>query len=432
MKYERALMMAVGDDSTPEPATTAFFESVRKMRAGDSPSVDAFGRWRVSSPYTILDTKQIHDGSPLYWDDEEVSGSGTTSTHSIVRASTRMAVSDTTAGKRIRQTYQWLNYQPGKSQLVVMTASHFDTTDGITKQIGLFNDDNGLLFRHEGGTAYVVRRTQSSGVVAEEAIPQRNWNLDRLDGTGPSGIDLDFSKTQIFAIDFEWLGVGRVRFGFDIDGVIVPCHELLNANRLDVVYISTPNLPLRYTLENDGTGTSSYLDAICVSVMSEGGFSLNPNGVLHSYNIGTTHIDLASTGTQYPVIGLRLKADHLGDTVLISSFSLLEVTGGDAYRWSLLWNPTLSGALSYGDIDHSGCQAASGNGTITISDPNVIIDSGYVSSTQQAGGGLQSEATNALHLGSAIDGTRDQLILAVTPLGANLDIYASLNWRELD
>ena len=84
---------------------------------GAGPASDAFGRLRTSEPYTIFDSKQIFDNQPLFWDDQEESGSGTTSVHDADAARTRIGVANTTAGKRTRQTFMRFNYQPGKSQL---------------------------------------------------------------------------------------------------------------------------------------------------------------------------------------------------------------------------------------------------------------------------------------------------------------------------
>lgn len=93
------------------------------IKASDSPSIDAFGRWRVSNPVTIFDSKQIYDTGLLFWDDQEVSGAGTSSVHSVDKAATTISVSATTAGKRVRQTFRRFNYEPGKSQQVLMTFS---------------------------------------------------------------------------------------------------------------------------------------------------------------------------------------------------------------------------------------------------------------------------------------------------------------------
>ena len=97
---------------------------LRKVTASidtDNATGDPFGRLRVSQPFTLFDSKQIYDNQPFYWDDQEVSGSGTSSTHSAARASSTMAVAASTAGRRVRQTFQSFNYTAGKGQLIICT-----------------------------------------------------------------------------------------------------------------------------------------------------------------------------------------------------------------------------------------------------------------------------------------------------------------------
>ena len=89
--------------------------------AGGLGGIDAFGRQRVSNPEMIFNSKQLFDNQPLYWNDIEESGSGTSSTYSALTASSVLAVTANTAGKRTRQTYMRFNYQPSKSQLVYIT-----------------------------------------------------------------------------------------------------------------------------------------------------------------------------------------------------------------------------------------------------------------------------------------------------------------------
>lgn len=233
------------------------------------PDVDAFGRLRISEPHTIFDSKQVFDNLPLFWDDQEVSGSGTSSTFSKPHARTQIAVG-TAAGKRVRQTFERFNYQPGKSQFVVLTGVLGAGSSGITQELGYFDDDNGLFFRCDEGVIYVVSRSSVTGSAVDTTASQSAWNIDTLDGNGPSGLTMDFTLAQIFFMDFEWLGTGRVRFGFYINGVQHYCHEFLNANAISTVYMSTPNLPIRYSIENDGTGAASTLDHLCSTVIVEG------------------------------------------------------------------------------------------------------------------------------------------------------------------
>jgi len=267
-----------------------------KIKTEDSPSIDAFARFRVSNPETLFDSKQLFDSQPLFWDDQEVSGSGTSSTHSVNLARTQLAVSNLTAGKRVRQTYMRFNYQPGKSQLIFMTAVMSSAgASGISACIGLFDDNNGIFVTSDDNVLKMVIRDKTTGVVVDTEVTQSNFNIDPLDGTGASGITLDITKTQIFVVDFEWLGVGRVRTGFAIDGLIYYCHEFLNTNSLATVYMSTPNLPLRYSLENDGTGPATTMDHICSTVISEGG--TQELGVLRHTDSGA--ISSLSAGATY-------------------------------------------------------------------------------------------------------------------------------------
>jgi hypothetical protein len=235
--------------------------AITGIKATDSPSIDAFGRWRVSNPETIFDSKQLHDNAPLIYDDQEVSGGSTTSSHSTATASTTIGVGATTAGKRVRQSFMRFNYQPGKSQLIFCTGvlDKSGGGTGITRGFGYYDDNNGLFLQDKEGVIQFVKRSSTSGSPVDTEVNQSSWNIDTMDGTGASGITLDFSKAQILVIDFEWLGVGRVRMGFVVDGIVYYCHQFNHANSVSTVYMSTPNLPVRYEIDNDGTGAASTL-----------------------------------------------------------------------------------------------------------------------------------------------------------------------------
>lgn len=395
------------------------------IRASDSPSVDAFARWRVSNPTTIFDSKQIFDAQPLLWDDQEVSGSGTSSSHSTAAARTRISVSNATAGKRVRQTFMRFNYQPGKSQLILLTARMSSSVDaGIAAAVGQFDDDNGIFFKMDGTTMKAVIRSSVTGSPVDTEVEQSSFNLDTMDGNGASGVTLDPTKTQIIIIDYEWLGVGRVRMGFVVDGIPIYCHEFLHANVLDAVYMSTPNLPLRYEIENLGTGGAVSMDHICSCVMSEGGSQ--DLGVLRAASTNGIHVDANAADTIYAVLGIRLKSTHLGATVKQVQASMISETADD-FEWLLLWNPTVAGTFTYVDETNSAVQVARGATTNTVTG-GTLLAGGYASVDQLS---IQSQLANAIHLGSAIDGTPDELVFCVRPLSSNADIQGSLNWREL-
>jgi len=395
---------------------------------GDTPSIDPFDRLRVSNPFTLFDSKQLYDKQPLFWD--EALGGSATSAHNKTNACTEMAVTASAGDYVIRQTKQRFNYQPGKGQLILMTFQG-EQTEGLTKRVGAFrvaatNDltpVDGIYLELDGDVSWNIAKTSNTA----ETVTQANWNVDPLDGTGPSGVDLDFSAAQIAIIDYEWLGVGRVRVGFVVDGIIRYCHYFNHANQgFASVYMSTPNLPLCYTLTTDGTAAGT-LDHICSSVMSEGG--VEETGVLRSASTGTTHVDANTADTTYAIVGIRLKSTHLDLTVLPQFVDVLSETD-TAFRWSLRLNPTVAGTFAYGDITNSGIQYATGATANTVTG-GIEIDGGFASATFRGGGSGGRKLETSLRMGSTIGGTVDTLVLCATPLSASADIQGSITWREL-
>ena len=412
------------------------YDSVgNRLRVGisvlDSPAIDSFNRFRVSNPKTIFDSKQIFDNAPLFWDDSEESGGSTSSTHSVAQASSTLAVGATTAGLRTRQTFRRFNYQPGKSQQVFMTgvldASGGGT--GITRRLGLFDDNNGLFFEDDEGTVKVVVRSKVTGSVVNTKIAQSSWNLDVMDGTGPSGVNIDWAKAQIFTLDFEWLGVGRQRFGVVIAGVIIYCHQFLNANALTTVYMSTPNLPLRYQIDNDGNGAASSLVHLCSTVVSEGG--QDELGILRYKSTEGTHVDCGTENTIYAIIGIRLKAAAIGATVKIIAGTLAEHAGTKNVEWILKFNPTVAGTFTFADETNSVVQTVKGASTNTVTGGTNIMGGHF--STDKKGGSEGIAIDDVLLLGAKIDGTVDEIVLCVRPIGGSsaIDVEGSLTWREL-
>jgi len=415
---------------------------ISQIQASDSFSIDAFGRWRVSNPTTLFDSKQIFDDSdlasdvenePLFYDNQEISGSGTSTAYNNDTASTTLSVSDSTAGTRIRQTKMRFNYQPGKSTEVLMTFTFNAQQSGITQREGQYDDKNGLLFEDNGSEYRFVRRAYTSGSAVDNAVSQSNWNIDPMDGTGASGITLDFTKTQILYMDYEWLGVGRVRMGFVVDGKIYYAHEMNNTNNLEVVYMSTPNLPLRSEISNDGTGGSASMTQICSTVISEGG--QNELGVIRSASTDGTHVDCATENTLYAILGMRLKTNYIGMSIKVLNTALQEQQGSKKIEWVLLLNPTVAGTFTYADESRSAIQIARGATANTVTG-GFRLAGGYLESGGNQSGNAGSTGKgieNALQLGSLIDGTRDEIVLCVRPIGgtSGADVEGALTWQEL-
>ena len=263
---------------------------------------DAFGRVRVSEPFTLGDYKHTYKLDPEFID--YVVGSGSTVYYDKTKSAAILEVGISTNGYAIHQTKKYHHYSPGKSQLIFSSFNFGAAKTNVIKRTGYFDNDNGIFFEQgaDGRLSFVIR-SDASGAITERRVYQSQWNKDTMDGEGPSGYDLDITKTQLFITDFEWLGVGVVRCGFSVDGKNIICHEFYNSNTVDRVYMRMPSLPVRCEIRNSGVvGSATSFPQICASVMSEGGYE--EVGLEWSH---TTPLRTVSLGSTVPIIALRLK-----------------------------------------------------------------------------------------------------------------------------
>lgn len=388
---------------------------------------DAFGRDRVGHPETIFDSKLINDNQPLYWDDAQTSGAGTSSTYNTNQASVTLAVSNLTAGTHVRQTFRHFLYQPGKSQAIDMTGVLGTPATGITRRLGLFDAKNGLYFESSPTVVNVVIRTFTSGVAVNTAVAQASWNIDPMNGTGPSGVTLDFSKTQIFVTDYQWLGVGTVRFGFYVNGNLYWVHAFQHANVDTLVYMSTPNLPLRYEISNDGTGAIASITQICTTVISEG--RAQATGSTRAASRNATSLVTLNNTNLYPLISIRLKAGFESGSVKTVLASVICTSAADI-EVQLLLNPVVTGtALAFTGITNSVVEADAVATNATTVSGGTLLNAVVASS----GGQIDLSGPSDFQIGTSIAGVNDVLVLAVRRLDGNVEtFYGALNWRETD
>ena len=386
-------------------------------------NLDAFGRLRVSEPFTLFDSQNRYAKDPQF--DEALTGSGT-STFLPNESSVQLAVTSASGDKVVRQSKQVFPYQPGKSLLVLATFTMAAGEENLQQRVGYFNSDNGVFFQQKDDVLSFVIRTYTSGTASDaRTITQSNWNTDKLDGTGSSGITLDATKTQILFIDFEWLGVGSVRCGFVINGEFIVAHIFQNANTLTEVYMQTAILPMRYEIEATGalTGTKS-MKQICSSVMSEGGYEQTSQLTWVRETTETTGI----TTSFYPLVSIRLKSTNLGAVVIPNGFNFMPTSASDFFEVALIKNATLTGA-SFASVSTN----VEGDTAATAMTGGTIVRSDFTSS-----GVLSSTAVNEvsvynpyLQLGVTIGGTSDIYTIAVRTIAGTGDGIGSLSFWDL-
>lgn len=385
-------------------------------------SLDAFGRLRISQPYTLFDSQNRYE-KDVQFSEELVTGG--TATFVANESSVDLAVTAASGSKAVRQTYRVFPYQPGKSLMLLATFVMNAGKTNLRQRVGYFNTSNGVFFQLNGTTKSFVLRTNTSGTPSDaRTVDQSAWNGDKLDGTGPSKIILDTSKAQILYMDFEWLGVGSVRCGFVIDGTFYVCHTFNNANDIDKVYMTTAILPVRYEIENTGaTSGASTLTQICSSVTSEGGYDQKSLLLWARMTSATT----VSTAFE-PLVSIRLKSTSLGAVVIPSIFNAMPIGSTLDYEVALIKNPTLTGASwvsSNINVEEDLSATALTGGT--------VVQSTYVSGSNQ-GSGLASgdlQYNFALQLGSTISGASDIYTLAARTISGTDDIIGALSYYDL-
>ena len=391
---------------------------------------DAFGRLRVSNPLTLFDSSHRYRDNGLW---ATSTASGGAAVFSANEGLVNLNVNTTSGSQVLRETYKVFSYQPGKSLLVLTTFVMAPAQTNLRQRVGYFGTENGIYVQLNNSTLSFVERSLVTGVVTESVINQSSWNVDKMDGTGPSGIILDITKAQILFADIEWLGEGTVRLGFVIDGNFILCHRFNHANLIASTYITTASLPLRYEITNTGvTANASTLKQVCSTVISEGGYELRGAQQAVGTSI-TAPRTFAVAGTYYPVTALRLKTTALDAVVIITAASILGLGNGKNYAWRIVQSGTVTGGswLTAG-VDSS----VEYNLTGTTSAGGRVLAQGYVNSSNQGSPSINilKEALFSTQLErNSFTSTPYELIVevAIDATGGTLGAYVSLDWEEV-
>lgn len=381
------------------------------QRGPDSGEVDAFGRQRFSEPFMLFDSTLRYTKRTDQWY-EATTGAGTTN-YIANESSLDLIVTTASGDSVLRRTKRDMPYQPGKSLLVLQSFKGAEPKSGLVQEVGLFDDDNGVMVRASGLSLQFVIRSKASGTIVEDVVDQASWNINTLP-------ELDFGKAQIFTADLEWLGVGRVRCGFVIDGEIVYCHEFNHANNVETVYMTTATLPLSYRLANNSTtASSSTMKQICCSAASEGGYE--PGGPIYTGGAGLT--GLSSITSETMVAAIRMASGRTDNVILPSQIDV--ATDGNAIaQWRLYLNPTISGSWNNADNGRGNVQVMSSG----IVSSGTIIAAGLVSGKNTVE--FSPESALSLSLGKDATGSSDVLALTIQCDSA-MKATGFLGWREL-
>lgn len=397
---------------------------------GQGFSGDLFGRLKVSQPFTIFDNSHRYSQNGNF--DDVVIGTGSTVGFITAQSTATLGIGTTAGCSLIRESKKVFSYQPGKALQVLQTFVFNPPKENLVQRVGYASSENGVLLELNGSQVNLVKRTHISGITTSVIVPQSEWNVDTLDGTGfstsnPSGIELDFTKAQILFSEYEWLGVGSVRVGFAIDGKFITAHQFNHANLIDSVYMTSATLPVRYEILNTGdTSSPSVMKQICVSVQSNGGYEK-----LSERNVARRTTTVSVATTQFvPLVSIRLTPGREDAVILPKSFTFLGDSSSAAIlEVALIRNGTLN-ASTWTEVNTPNAQFNT-NAT-TISGGKIILND-FVSSANKATVPLNIEESYNwdLQLGRTQSKVSDVLTLAARAVSGSANCIGSISFYDL-
>lgn len=414
-----------------------------KIRYDDSPNLDAFGGLRATVARVLGEYRFMYDQGTVTLMNQNTVGTASL-TYDYNTCQCLGNVSTVSGDTAILQTKQYHPYISGTSNKALITFRMADIKSNVQQSIGLFDNNNGIFFRMNGTTPEMVIRKNG---VDNEVVSQSNWNADRLDGSknefNPSGITADFSKCHIFTCDYQWLGVGRVRVGFVIDGVPRYVHYFNHANNTLEPYLFQPSLPIRWEIKNSGTTTSNTsMQMICGAVYCEG--SDNEVGFTRSVSTDGNVTTINNTTDGQCVLAIKLKDTLAGKPN--HSFARLKewaVLASNDVNYRLVLFPNSSVAFSNTPVwsnvpGYGACQFVK-NPTIKPGwQANVnylVLADGFAAGATGTGSGA-NQLTGAFNFADCIyqNFTHDEsqvLALIATKVATNADVKATLRWLEV-
>lgn len=403
----------------------------------------------TADPVTLFSSKQHGNIDSSSWSPLVTGGASI----AFVPAESAINITVPAGDRAVHQTREYIPYQPGKVQSFFITGTlHLVASggSGFVSRIGSFDDatdktpvsvedrgGDGHFFEYDTTSTPVInivqRSTTTSGTFqTDEVVPKGSWNIDNLDGTGPSGLNFSVGDlanvARIFFINREWLGVGDVTMGISVNEVAIPLHRFENTLSANTTtYAKRATLPVRYELDNTGGAGSPVLKQICCTVVSMGGYNPVPR-VFYFEN----SFSQGAVGINTHALSIRLKTTHNRHTVVQREIDYFSATlsNTETIKYTFSLEATLNDPLVFLDHpDPDSCVQYSVT-TTTVTDLGKIVATGYISATGQRR--FDFNDIDQIPLSSSIAGDSRVLTLSFQAQpGTNVNTSAViLSWAE--
>lgn len=314
----------------------------------DPQHVDGYSRLKVASMNQIFEARFNYGENLALF--ESYTATGGTVTYSANYGGFTLATTTTSGSKAFRISARYISQPIGRSMLINMCGKFAASKANLVSRIGWFDDEDGVFFEMAVDGLYAVRRSKVSGSVVDTRVHQSNWNQDKLNGTGNSGISLDLSNLQTIQIHTNQAGTGDISLGFMLDHAIV-AHTFYGANTISLPIMRQVSLPLQFELLNtDATTSNSEMLAFSVSAFLDG-----PSPT-HSLDSKSYYVDSGTSGLSIstsqwtPMISVKLNATKNSikyrGNIVVDEFKMV-VNSVDPIMYQLVLNATLSGGTNW-------------------------------------------------------------------------------------
>jgi hypothetical protein len=387
----------------------------------DTSVADPFRKLRVSNTNGIFNSTMQNDNNPEEW--ETVIATGGTFTYNSVDSSGDLNVTTSNGSRLLRQTLETFHYQAGSGMLIYMTGVLNNTQTGTASRIGIFDDENGMFFESKDGDFNVVlRQTLTLATLTEIRVAQSSFNKDKMDGTGPSGYNIDLTKSQLFSIDFAWLGVGRIRMSIWTGHCFCVCHEFILNNTYNGPYMGKGDLPLRYEIVNSqAVASTATMKQMCSAVFVEG--SLNKTGYIRSVlTPANDTYAIPNTTNFYSLLTIRVRANQNRVVVQPKSYHVV-VDGADTIHAAIIKDPIFTTTPSWINVDDY-VEYSQTNSVVT---PGIILSSTVVA--EKSVGEIDLQIVRDF-ISTDYAGTSKTFCLAVRRINGGADVAGSFNFVE--
>jgi hypothetical protein len=422
-----AQVLHLADGADPRYLQSVDIRGSASVRfAEGQPIMAGFGQLKVQEDHPLgVYESSISNYSELF---STVMLGGGQSIYDSAASSMRLVVDGANGSRAMRTTNRYHYYLPGSANFVKMTVGLSDNgKEGNVRRWGAFDDSDGVFFELDGTQLYAVIRSSTTGEITNTRVRIQDWTVDQLDGDSPSGHVLDLSKINVWWIDYQWLGAGRVRFGiFEPNGARLVCHEFYNAGSITLPYMRSGTLPLRTeNLNTAATGSTSELREVCLAMYTEGNYE-----DFAFWRCSAVDADLTVTGADQHLFSLRpktlLHGKHNGAVVYPETLNL-HVSGG-AVSVSLYQATDVTGGNW---VDLPAAIDYSTDCAVDVTDKRRYLTRFFGPGTHTVDLAAHFELNdNAVHLRA--DGTPEHWTFLISKLdAADAQVTANLCFREL-